>query len=283
LSTDASEAQVDLTGQVALVTGGGDGLGRAFALALARAGVQVALTARRPEPLTETTELIERLGGRGLAIPGDVTVPDAVAGVMRTAESRLGPIDILVNNAGALGPLGYDWQVDPEDWVRTFEVNVLGAFRCAREVLVGMVKRKRGRIVNITSGAGFSRLPQMGAYCATKAALTQWTKTLAADTRAHGVSVFALHPGMVHTPMLAKLATSPDVPRQVGDTFRALLNQGRETPIERSAEMLLFLVSGRADALSGRFIRAKEDDEVVLVQRAEEIQQNDLHIVTLRT
>jgi hypothetical protein len=88
---------------------------------------------------------------------------------------------------------------------------------------------------------------------------------------------------MVHTPMLAQLATSPDVPKQVGDTFRALLNQGRETPIERSAEMLLFLVSGRADALSGRFIRAKEDDEAVLVQRAEEIQRDDLHTVTLRT
>jgi NAD(P)-dependent dehydrogenase (short-subunit alcohol dehydrogenase family) len=169
LSIDAVGVRVDLTGQVALVTGGSEGLGRAFALALARAGAQVAVTARRPELLTETTDLIERLGGRGLAVPGDVTVPDAVAEVVRTAESRLGPIDILVNNAGALGPLGYDWQVDPEEWRRTFEVNVLGAFRYAREVLVGMMKRKRGRIVNITSGAGFSRLPQMSAYCVTKA------------------------------------------------------------------------------------------------------------------
>jgi len=265
------------------VTGGGGGLGRAFALALARAGVQVAVTARRLDPLTETTELIERLGGRGLAIPGDLTVPETVAGVVRTAESRLGPIDILVNNAGALGPLGHDWQIDPEDWGRTFEVNVFGAFRYAREVLLGMVRRKRGRIVNITSGAGFGWLPQMSAYCATKAALTQWTKTLAADTRAHGISVFALHPGMVQTPMLAELVTSSDVPKLVGDAFRSRVNEGRETPIERSAEMLLFLVSGRADRLSGRFVRAKEDDEAVLVQRAAEIERDDLHTVTLRT
>jgi 3-oxoacyl-[acyl-carrier protein] reductase len=281
--SNADDARGDLTGQVALVTGGGDGLGRAFALALARAGVQVAVTARRPERLTETIELIERLGGRGLAIPGDVTVAEAVAGVVRTAESRLGPIDILVNNAGALGPMGCDWQIDPEDWGRTFDVNVLGAFRYAREVLPGMVMRTQGRIVNVTSGAGFGRLPQMSAYCATKAALTQWTKTLAVDTRAHGISVFALHPGMVQTPMLAGLVTSSDVPKPVGDAFRSRLREGRETPIERSAEMLLFLVSGRADALSGRFIRAKEDDEAVLVQRADEIERHDLHTVTLRT
>lgn len=283
MSINASDSQVDLTGQVALVTGGGDGLGRAFALALARAGARVALTARRAEPLTETVEQVEQGGGRALAIPGDVTEPEAVARVVRTAESQLGPIDILVNNAGVLGPLGYDWQVAPEDWWRTFEVNVLGAFRCAREVLAGMVMRKRGRIVNISSGAGFSRLPQMGAYCATKAALTQWTKTLAEDTRAHGIAVFALHPGFVRTTSMAASVTSPDAPRAVQDTFHALVSQGRATPIERVTQMLLFLVSERADALSGRFIRAKDDNEAELVHRAEEIQRSDLHTVTLRT
>jgi NAD(P)-dependent dehydrogenase (short-subunit alcohol dehydrogenase family) len=283
LPTDASNSHVDLTGQVALVTGGGDGLGRAFALALARAGARVALTARRAEPLTETAELVERGGGRALAIPGDVTAPEAVTRVVSTAEAQLGPIDILVNNAGVLGPLGYDWQVDPEDWWRTFEVNMLGAFRCTREVLASMVTRRRGRIVNISSGAGFSRLPQMGAYCATKAALTQWTKTLAADTRARGIAVFAFHPGFVSSTPMGASMTSPNAPREVRETFLGLLSQGRETPIERCARMLLFLVSGRADALSGRFICAKDDDASVLVDRAEDIQKNDLHTVTLRT
>lgn len=282
MSTDAGDTQIDLTGQVALVTGGGRGLGRAFALALARAGARVALTARTAELLAETAELVERGGGRALAIPGDVTAPDAVTRVVSTAESQLGPIDILVNSAGVVGPLGYDWHADPEDWWRTFEVNVLGSFRCAREVLAGMVERRRGRIVNVSSGAGFNRLPRMSAYCATKAAVTQWTKILAEDARAHGIAVFAFHPGAVRTPMLAGLTESPDVPREVGDMFRALLNQGRDTPIERCAQMLLFLVSGRADALSGRFIRA-QDNEDELVHRAEEIQRNDLHTVTLRT
>jgi NAD(P)-dependent dehydrogenase (short-subunit alcohol dehydrogenase family) len=264
------------------VTGGGEGLGRAFALALAGAGAWVALTARRAEPLTETAELVRRSGGRALAIPGDVTASDAVTRVVSAAEAQLGPIDILVNSAGAVGPLGCDWHVDPEDWWRAFEVNVLGSFRCARAVLAGMVTRKRGRIVNVSSGAAFNRLPQMGAYCASKAAVTQWTKILAEDTRAHGIAVFAFHPGVVRTPMLAGLTESPDVPKEVGDRFRALLSQGRDTPIERCAQMLLFLVSGRADALSGRFIRTQDNKEELL-RRAEEIQRDDLYAVTLRT
>jgi NAD(P)-dependent dehydrogenase (short-subunit alcohol dehydrogenase family) len=225
--------------------------------------------------------MVERAGGRALAIPGDVSAPEAVAHVVTSAESQLGMVDILVNNAGAVGPLGYDWEVDLEDWWRTFEINMRGPFLYARAVLPGMVKRQRGRIVNISTGAGFGRLPQMDAYCATKAALTQWTKCLAADIQAHGVTVFAFHPGMVRTSMVAYL-TSPNAPKAVQALFHSLLSQGRDVPIERSAQMLLFLVSGKADALSGRFIRT-QDNEEELVRRAEEIRRDDLHVVTLRT
>jgi NAD(P)-dependent dehydrogenase (short-subunit alcohol dehydrogenase family) len=281
MSADSSHPLVDLTGQVALVTGGGRGLGRAFAIALAKAGAHVAVTARTAEPLAETVKLVERGGGRALAIPGDVSSPEAVAHVVRTAESKLGPVDILVNNAGAVGPLGYDWEVDHEDWWRTFEINMRGPFLYARAVLPGMIKRQRGRIVNISTGAGFGRLPQMDAYCATKAALTQWTKCLAADIQAHGVTVFAFHPGMVRTSMMEYL-TAPDAPKGVQAFFHSALSQGRDVPIERSAKMLLFLVSGKADALSGRFIRA-QDNEEELVRRAEEIRREDLYVVTLRT
>jgi NAD(P)-dependent dehydrogenase (short-subunit alcohol dehydrogenase family) len=282
LSRDAHDSQIDLAGQVALVTGAGGGLGRAFALALARAGALVALTARTAESLAETAELIERGGGRALAIPGDVTAPHDVSTVVRTGESQLGSIDILVNNAGVMGPVGYDWRVEPEDWWHAFEVNVLGTFRCAREVLAGMVARRRGRTVNISSGAAFGRFPGMSAYCATKAAVAQWTKILAEDTRAHGISVFAFHPGFVRTSMVMSLIESPDLPKEFGDMFRSMLDQGRDTPIERCTQMLLFLVSGRADALSGRFI-CTQDNEDELTRRAEEIQRNDLHTVTLRT
>ena len=281
MRTDAGNSDVDLNGQVALVTGAGGGLGRAFALALAKGGALVALTARTAAALTETAEQIQRTGGRALAIPGDVMVPDSVARVVSTAESRLGPIDILVNNAGVLGPLGYDWRVDPQEWWRAFETNVLGPFRCAREVLPGMIARGRGRIVNVSSGAGFSRFPQMGAYCASKAALTQWTKTLAADGQPHGIVAFAFHPGFVRTTAMAQAVTASDVPTPLLAAFQAIVSEKRDVPIDRCVQMLLFLVSGRADALSGRFIRAIDDEED-LVRRAETIQREDLHTVTLR-
>lgn len=160
MSADPNHPLVDLTGQVALVTGGGKGLGRAFAIALARAGAHGAVTARTTAPLAETVEMVERAGGRALALPGDVSAPEAVAHVVKTAESQLGPVDILVNNAGAVGPLGCSWEADPEDWWRTFEINMRGPFLYARAVLPGMVGRQRGRIVNVSSGAGFNRLPQ---------------------------------------------------------------------------------------------------------------------------
>jgi 3-oxoacyl-[acyl-carrier protein] reductase len=273
----ANEKAVDLTGQVALVTGGGDGLGRAFALALAKAGTVVAVTGRRAEPLAETVAMIERSGGLALAIPTDVTTATEVTRAVHTVEANVGPIDILVNNAGIVGPVDVDWRADPDDWWRTFEVNVLGSFRCVREVLPGMIARKRGRIVNVSSMAAFTPNPCMAAYSASKAAVTQWTKRLAAETRAHGVAVFAFNPGMARTPMFANLLESP----VVGPMFQGFLDQGRDTPIERVAEWLVFLVSGRADALSGRFIGV-QDNEDDLLRRAEEIQRNDLHAVTLR-
>jgi NAD(P)-dependent dehydrogenase (short-subunit alcohol dehydrogenase family) len=273
---------VDLTGQAALVTGGGRGLGRAFALALAKAGAKVAVTARTAAEVRETVEMVERDGGQAVGIPGDVADPGAVTEIVKTVESKLGPLEILVNNAGVLGPVGYNWNVNSEDWWRTFEVNMRGPFLCARAVLPGMLARRRGRIVNISSGAAFNSFPQMAVYCATKAALTHWTNCLARETQAQRVVVFAYAPGFVRTPATEYLTGSADVPNETGDYFRAFLNERRDTPIARSAQLLLFLVSGRADALSGRFIHAKDDEEA-LVRRANEIRRDNLHVLAVRT
>ena len=157
-----------------------------------------------------------------------------------------------------------------------------GPFLCARAVLPGMLARRRGRIVNISSGAAFNSFPQMAVYCATKAALTHWTNCLARETQAQGVVVFAYAPGFVRTPLTEYLTGSADVPNETGDYFRAFLNEGRDTPIARSTQMLLFLVSGRGDALSGCFIHAR-DDEDALVRRANEIRRDNLHVLAVRT
>src|SRR5262245_36530407 len=283
MTTDVDQnITVDLSGQVALVTGGGRGLGRAFALGLAKAGAKIAVTARTDTAVAQTVEMIARAGGQALGVPGDVCAPDAVVEIVKTAESKLGPVDILVNNAGVMGPVGYDWNVDAGDWWRTFEINVRGAFLCARAVLPGMLARRRGRIVNISSGAAFNRFPQMAVYCASKAALTQWTHCLARETQGQGVVVLAFAPGFVRTPATEFLTGSPEVAKETGDFFRAFLDERRDTPITRSTQMLLFLVSGRADALSGRFIHVRDDEEA-LVRRTDEIRQDNLHVLTVRT
>jgi NAD(P)-dependent dehydrogenase (short-subunit alcohol dehydrogenase family) len=178
MSTAPRATPVDLTDQVALVTGGGRGLGRAFALALAAAEAKVAVMARTAAQLEETVQLIEGAGGCALAIPGDVSVPAAVAHVVTTTEQQLGPVDLLVNNAGwyAPGSLGYAWEVGPEAWWYTFEINLRGAFLCARALLPGMLQRHRGRIVNVSSGTPINADPLWEALCASKAALTHWAR-----------------------------------------------------------------------------------------------------------
>jgi NAD(P)-dependent dehydrogenase (short-subunit alcohol dehydrogenase family) len=274
--------KIDLSGQVALVTGGGRGLGRAFAQALARAGAAVSVIARSEDQLAETVRLIQGAGGRAIAIPADVTDRDAVEGAVATIERRLGSVDLLANNAGVYAPVGPAWEVDPDRWWRTIEVNLLGPFLCARAVLPGMVARRRGRIINISSGAAAVQYPYGSAYGISKAALTFMTNSLAAETKGYGVSVFSYVPGTVRTAMSEHLAESPEVHRWIGYRFRKKFEEGSDTPVEEAVRVFMILASGRADALSGRHISVS-DDVAELVRRVEEIEKNDLYTLRLRT
>ena len=138
MSTNASR-EIDLTGHVALVTGGGRGLGRAFAQALSKAGAVVAVTARSEDQLAETVKLIEGAGGRALAIVGDASVPEQMERVVTAVEGQLGPVDILVNNAGSIGELKEEWLTDPDEWWRTLEINLRGSYMFIRRRLPGMI------------------------------------------------------------------------------------------------------------------------------------------------
>ena len=148
MTTRASN-NVDLSGHVALVTGGGRGLGRAFAQALSISGAVVAVTARSEDQLAATVELIESSGGRALAIAGDASDPQRVEQAVATVEAQIGPVDILVNNAGVPGEIKEEWLTDPEEWWRTLEVNLRGPYMFIRRALPGMIERHRGRIINI--------------------------------------------------------------------------------------------------------------------------------------
>src|SRR3990170_2356209 len=135
----------DLGGRVAIVTGGGRGIGRTIAEGLAKAGAAVAVTGRSAGHLQEAVAAIEKAGGRGLAFAADVTDQPAVRRLVAETESKLGPVDILVNNAAMEGPLGPLWELDTAQWRRCLEVNLMGPIICSQAVLPGMVARRRGR------------------------------------------------------------------------------------------------------------------------------------------
>ena len=281
MSTDAF-GNTDLTGHVALVTGGGRGLGRAFAQALSAAGAVVAVTARSEDQLAETVKLIESAGGRALAIVGDASDPQSVEQAVTTVEEELGPVDILVNNAGSTGEFKEEWLTDPDEWWRTIEINLRGPYMFIRRTLPGMIERGRGRIINISSGVAIGGIPFTGSYTASKAALSQYSKNLAGQLDGTGVTVFAYVPGIVRTGMVEGIANSPDVHSSIRNRFNEILEAGADTPLENSVNMFMVLASGKADALSGRHISVNDEDSDLL-GRIEDIKENDLYTLRLHT
>jgi NAD(P)-dependent dehydrogenase (short-subunit alcohol dehydrogenase family) len=276
---DAQESGIDLTGQVAIITGGGRGIGRAIARGLASAGASVAVVARSLDQIVNTVDDIAQAGGRAVAVPADVSEPEAVGRMVQEVERALGPVDLLVNNAGVAGPLGPIAETDPAEWWRCQEVNLRGPLLCTRAVLVGMVARRRGRIINIASGAGTIAIPYLSAYIVSKTALIRLTEVFAAEVAEQGVRVFAIEPGTVRTAM-AEYALDSEAGRKWLPWFRDIFEQGRDVPPEHAARLVTLLASGRADALSGRFFTVA-DDVLGMVGRAETEGLGDIHTLRL--
>jgi len=171
----------ELRGQIAIVTGAGRGLGRAMTLALARAGALVGAVARSEEELAETVRGVGEAGGKAMAVVADVSDSASVKRMVLEVERALGPVDVLVNNAATMGPLGPIWEADAGDWWHVLEVNLRGPYLCSRALLPGMIARRRGRIINLSTSAATVAVAHMSAYVIAKTALTRFTENLAAE------------------------------------------------------------------------------------------------------
>ena len=276
---------MDANQRVAIVTGGSSGLGRAIALALSKAGFNVAIAARSEQPLIETVQLIEQSGGHVLAIQADVANRQAVEQLAAEVETKAGPIDLLVNNAGSFRAFGLISEIDPDEWWCEIETNLRGPLLCSGVVLPRMIARRRGRIINMASAAGLQPFETVSAYCVSKTALIRFSESLAMETRDQGIAVFAINPGTVRTPMSDYVVQTQIVKQKapmVQQWYQPLYQSGQDTPIDQVIRLVLFLASGQADSLSGCFLSV-DDDVEELIRHADEIQQNGQYRLRLHT
>ena len=244
-----------LAGQTALVTGGGRGIGANIARELAGAGMDIVVSGRTAE---QGEAVAAEFGGTALV--GDVSNRDDVARWFAEA----GPIDLLVANAGG-GNRGESWEIDPEEWWRVFEVNVLGVHLCCNAVIPGMLERGHGRIVIVGSGSSYLPGATETGYTSSKAAVCRYGETLANALRDR-IPVFVISPGLVRTAM-TEGHFSDDAPW---------------TPPECAPQLVRALASGEFDALAGRYLHAEHDPPEALRGRIDEILEHDWNAIRLR-
>jgi NAD(P)-dependent dehydrogenase (short-subunit alcohol dehydrogenase family) len=244
----------DLQGR-ALVTGGGRGIGADIARELAGAGMEVIVAARSRD---QVEAVADEIGGQALEL--DVASRESV----ERAFAEAGPIDLLVANAGMAPDEEVPWELDPAEWWRTFEVNVLGVHLCCRAVIPGMLERGGGRIVITGSGSAYLPGASSTAYPASKAAVCRYGETLANALRDR-IPVFVISPGLVRTEMTSG--------------FR---DDAPWTPPECAPRLVHALASGEFDALAGRYLHAEHDPPESLRGRVDEILEHDWNAIRLR-
>lgn len=256
--------------RVAIVTGGGRGIGRAIAETLADHGASVTVAARTSTEIRATVRRIRARGGRAIAVIADISDNRDVQRLAKTTERQLGTPDILVNNAGHPGIFASLWESDPDEWWRTIEVNLRGPMLCSRAVLPSMISKRRGVIVNIGSYIGIRATPEDISYSTSKCALVRLTDGLAASVGKYGIQVFLVSPGMVKTRMMNA------VPER---TIRRM-SSFEWSPPEAAANIVLRLACGEGKSLSGRFLHV-DDDFDRLVREARRIREKNLYTLRL--
>lgn len=253
-----NEVKIDLTGKIALITGAGRGIGKAIALRFAQAGAKIALNDINLDNLEKAMQEIKQLGGEGIYIKADVSKRQEVKNMVEYIERELGVVDILVNNA-AITKIVPFLETTEELWNRTLDINLKGAFLCAKAVIPGMIKKRGGKIINMSSQSGQRGSPWHIAYSVSKFGIIGLTQCLAVEFGRYNIKVNAICPGVVWTPAWEE--TVEDYAERLGVTVEeakkhlvSKIPLGRLGKVEDIADAALFLASSLSDYITGQAI-----------------------------
>ncbi len=238
---------MELSGKVALVTGGAQGIGRAIALLLAKHGADLVISDVNLEKAQETANEIQGMGRKSLAIQSNVANLKEVERMIETIVGQFGRIDILVNNAGITRDR-LILRMTEEDWDAVLDVNLKGTFNCTKAAVRHMSKQKSGKIVNIASVSGEMGNPGQANYSASKAGVIGFTKTIAREFAARGINVNAIAPGYIQTPM------TDAIPEKAKEALKQMIPMERLGQPEDVAQAVLFLVSENSSYITGQVI-----------------------------
>lgn len=250
---------MSLANRVAIVTGGGRGLGQVISFRLARAGAAVVVAGRETADLERTREEIRHGGGIALALTTDVSNEAQVARMAALTEETYGRIDILVNNAGIMGPTKPVMEITRAEWDEVFSINLTGAFLCTRAVLPRMSLQKSGKIINISSVAGKLTYPLRSPYAASKSGLIAFTRTLAREVGPYNIQVNAICPGPVEGENIQRVIKArAEQLNKVVDTMTQEFVQrtvlGRMVSPGEVADLVVYLTSANAHSITGQAI-----------------------------
>lgn len=239
----------ELRGQVALVTGASQGLGKSLAMGLAEAGADIVMVARGPAKLAEAEKEVSDMGVRTLTVAADVTVPEDVDRIVAQALGKFGKIDILVNNVGTYaGKPIVDSEI--EDWFRLINTNLTSAYLCCRAVGRHMIERQRGKVVNMAAAMGALGARNSSAYCASKGGVIQLTRALAVEWARYGINVNAIAPGTMETEITKKMLDDPKV-RKALESKVPMKRLGQPSDLVGT---VVFLAASGSDYVTGQTI-----------------------------
>jgi 3-oxoacyl-[acyl-carrier protein] reductase len=260
-------ARKKLQGQVAIVTGGGRGIGRAVTEQLAALGAAVVVTARSAEQVEAVAAALRAEGAKAIGVPGDVADPEQVEEITEAALDQFGRIDILVNNAAVIWPVEEVADTDADEWTYNIQVNLLGPFYLTRNVLPVMIEQQYGHIVNVSSGAAINPIVGASAYSTAKAGMDMFTRAVAAELPNAGVTINSFHPGMVDTEMQVDLRSVDTSDAHFDLTrFHDAYEQGQLRAPQTVARGVVWLAGPWSRDHSGKIFRIADEEWMRQVQ-----------------